>query len=114
MTMLVRGGKGRMRASCLIKKERTRRFGHAFVGINLCAFGVCDGDQLQAVYEKRFLKLVCHAQFKATVALLQLVSAYSHVLVRVGLTIESRPFPVAHLAAAHEIRDETKALAVPG
>src|SRR5205085_5998397 len=70
-------------------------------------------DQLQAVNEHRLLQLVRHAKLVATVALLQLVAAYAYVLVGVGRVVAARLFEVAHLAAAHEVRDELETRTVP-
>src|ERR1044071_1182512 len=113
MTVLVRRRKRWTRSLCGVKLERTRRIGHAFVRIDLCACGMRDRDELQAINVENFFKLVGDAKFKTPVALLQLVTANADVLIRVGRVVVAGRFPVAHLTAAHEIRDELKTLAVP-
>ena len=84
-----------------------------FLGIDVHAGAMIDGDELQAIDEQRFLELVGDAQLVAPVARAELVAADADVLVGIGM-VPAISGPVAHLAAAHEVGHELEAVAVPG
>src|SRR5215831_15615996 len=95
-------------------ERRTRRIFQAFVRVYLSAARMGDGDELKAVSIQNLLQLVGDANFVAAIPRLELLARDPDVLIRIRYISKSRPFPRTHLAAAHEIGNEFKALAIPG
>ena len=97
-----------------VEAEGRRGRAQPLVGEDLLVRGMSHRHQREAIHEQAFLELVGDPQLVATRARPELLVREPHVLVRVGVVPLSRPLPVAHLTAAHEVRHEREALAVPG
>src|SRR5689334_10361390 len=101
--MIVNGGDWRMRASGLKQLELTRRIGHPFVRVDFPVGWMGHRNQLKAVYVHHLFELICDAKLVSSVARLELIVAYSNILIRIRMIADAGRLPVPHLSAAHEI-----------
>ena len=103
-----------MRSADADQAEAGSGLAHALVREDLDLARMIDGEEGEAVHEHRLLELVGDAQLQPPLAWTELLVGQADVLVGIGVVVLARPLPIAHLAAAHEVRDEGEPGAVPG
>ena len=103
----------RVRRADGVQPERLGCYRHALVREHLDIGGMRDGGEPYAVQVQHFLELVGDPQLEPTVHRLEPIARDPHVLNRIRVVVDARPFAIPHFTRAEKVGQELEPFAVP-